>query len=269
MLGRIRYVLVCFFLLAVFVRAPAGAETKLDLALVIAVDVSSSMVPAEQELQRSGFVEAFRSPLVHKAIQKGVYGRIAVAYVEWSGADDQVVLVSWTVLDGPDSAKSFAKTLARKPMHRGGLTSISGAIGFSVRLFADLEDEPARRVIDISGDGPNNDGRKVAHARDLAVAEGITINGLPIMIKGPVGAWDMVDLDVYYRDCVIGGHGSFLLPLRQADQFPAVIKTKIMREIAGTGGGAPLIVPTESGADCLWGEKRRREEEALGGEGSP
>jgi hypothetical protein len=246
----------------------AASEATLDLALVLAVDVSSSMAPAEQSLQRSGFIEAFRSPEVHKAIARGALGRIAVAYVEWSGVDEQTVLAPWTVIDGPDAARTFASDLGRKPIRQAGLTSISGVIGFSMRLFADLVDRPTRRVIDISGDGPNNDGPKVGHVRDHAVAEGITINGLPIRIQEMVSTWEFGDLDRYYADCVIGGVGAFMIPLRQADQFPSVIKTKVLREIAGPGP-SPLVLPAGAQADCLSGEKHRAEEEAWGGEGNP
>ena len=254
--------------LSVLCSAAASGEPALDLALVLAVDVSSSMTADEQELQRSGFIEAFQSPLVHRAIGRGALGRIAVAYVEWAGADEQNVLVPWTVIDGPEAARSFAAGLKGKPLHRLGMTSISGAIASGMRLFAELEHEPLRRVIDISGDGPNNDGRKVTSMRDRAAAEGVTINGLPIMIKGPAGAWDLDDLDAYYEDCVIAGPGSFMIPLRHKDQFPAVIRAKILHEIAG-GGGSSLLLPAGSKADCLAGEKRRKADEAFGGEGNP
>ncbi len=247
----------------------AGAEPTLDLALVLAVDASSSMTESEQELQRLGFVEAFRSPQVHRAIGRGALGRIAVVYVEWSGADEQSVLVPWTLIDGPEAARSFAAGLKRKPLRRQGMTSISGAIGSGIRLFAELGHEPLRRVIDISGDGPNNDGPRVAAMRDRATAEGITINGLPIMIEGPGSEPDMAHLDAYYEDCVIGGPGSFMIPLRHKDQFPAVIQAKILREIAGNGGEASLVLPAGLRADCLAGEKRRKADEAFGGEGNP
>jgi hypothetical protein len=138
-----------------------------------------------------------------------------------------------------------------------------------MRLFADLIDKPARRVIDISGDGPNNDGPKLRHVRDHAVAGGITINGLPIQIPGMVSAWEFRDLDRYYADCVIGGVGAFMIPLRQADQFPFAIKAKVLREIAGSGP-SPLVLHAGAQADCLSGEKlRKEEEEAWGGEGNP
>jgi hypothetical protein len=268
MLGQYHGTCLSLFLACLFSGADAQAEETLDLALVLAVDVSSSMTVNEQDLQRSGFIEAFRSTAVHKAIAKGLLGRIAVVYVEWAGVDDQLVLVPWTVIDGPEAARSFATRLHRKPMRQAGMTSISGAITFSRKLFANLKEEPARRVIDISGDGPNNDGAKVRYARDHAVAEGITINGLPITIKGPGSAWDIANLDGYYTDCVIGGPGSFMVPLHHADQFPSAIQAKILREIAGIDTSS-LIHPTSAGADCLSGEKRRIEEEALGGEGGP
>jgi hypothetical protein len=253
--------------LACLCEGAAGTEPSLDLALVLAVDVSSSMTETEQELQRSGFIEAFRSSSVHQAIQKGALGRVAVVYVEWSGADEHVVLVPWTVIDGPETARLFATRLGLPPTRRLGMTSISGAIDFGMRLLAKLGNEPLRRVIDISGDGPNNDGRKVTFMRDRATAEGVTINGLPIMIKGPDGEPDMANLDAYYEDCVIGGLGSFMIPLHHKDQFPSVIQAKILREIAGAGGGSSMLLRAGSRADCLAGEKRRKEDESFGGEG--
>lgn len=269
MLGGCRSPFVWFWLIGLVAASAARAQQKLDLALVIAVDVSSSISYEERQFQRGGFVEAFRSPQVHKAIQKGALGRIAVTYVEWSGQDDQTILVPWTTMDGAASAQAFAGKLASHPMREGGMTSLSGVIDMSMRLLADLDEEPMRRVIDISGDGPNNDGRKVAHTRDHAVREGITINGLPIMIKTPQSAWDMAGLDAYYRDCVIGGVGSFMVAIHQADQFKDVVRTKLIREITVYRGQSSLIAPVQAGVDCLSGEKRRKEDEALGGEGNP
>ena len=211
----------------------ARAEGEVDLALVLAVDVSRSMDPDEQELQRQGFVEAFRSPLVHEAIRNGMLGRITVSYMEWSGERNQSVVVPWTIVDGPDAAVEFSERLARAPIGRIFQTSISGAIDFSVGLLDQTGVESLRRVIDISGDGPNSSGRTVTLARDEAVGRGITINGLPIMLKRPSGFGDMEHLDLYYRDCVIGGQGAFLVPVRERAQFAEAIKSKIIREIAG------------------------------------
>src|SRR3712207_3338759 len=157
--------------------------TEVDLALVLAVDVSTSMDPDEQDLQRQGYVEAFRSPTVHQAIRTGMLGRIAVTYVEWGGARRlrfQNVVVPWTVLETPKDSIAFADRLARAPIHRVAGTSISEAIEFSLALVATGHFLAGREVIDISGDGSNNQGGLVTEARDRAVARGVTINGLPI-----------------------------------------------------------------------------------------
>lgn len=262
MLERLQIALAGFLLLgSVLASHPAVVQTQVDLALVLAVDVSSSMEPEEQLIQRDGFIEAFRSSLVHEAIQNGLVGRIAVTYVEWSGAKEQMILVPWTVVDGPGAAKSFAKQLASKPTRQSGMTSISGAIDFSTKLFSELNAETVRRVIDVSGDGPNNDGRKVTLARDQAVGEGITINGLPIMFsRGGTVTPEMENLDQYYRECVIGGEGSFVLPLHDPEQFAMVIRTKVIREIAGLSGQATLISSAQAAEmDCVKGEKRKPE----------
>ncbi|HKH33719.1 MAG TPA: DUF1194 domain-containing protein [Beijerinckiaceae bacterium] len=246
--------------LAVLTAVPvaAGPETEVDLALVIAVDVSYSMDPDEQELQRQGFVEAFRSALVHDAIRRGMIGRIGVIYMEWAGASDQQVLLPWTAIDNPESAMAFAGALAEKPTRRASRTSVSGAIDFSAGLLARSGMAPTRQVIDVSGDGPNNQGRPVTAARDEAVAKGITVNGLPIMLKAP-GPWDIEDLDLYYRDCVIGGQGAFMVPVRDRAQFVQAVKTKILLEVAGRPPAEPLVKPAqtlEGRANCLAGEQR-------------
>jgi len=241
--------------------APAArAQTEVDLALVLAVDISYSMDTEEQALQREGFEEAFRSPLVHDAIGRGMLGRIAVTYVEWAGASDQTVIVPWTVLDNPESIMAFAHRIAVTPLRRAQRTSIAGAIDFSVQYLAASGVEAARRVIDISGDGPNNQGRIVTAARNDAVAKGITINGLPLMLRRP-GYLDIAELDIYYRDCVIGGQGAFLVPVRGRDQFAQAIKTKILLEIAGLTPPESLVrrIQAAPRADCLIGETQWRD----------
>lgn len=227
------------------------AEDQVDLALVLAVDVSRSMDPDEQELQRQGFVEAFRSPLVHEAIRSGTLGRITVTYMEWSGDTQQIVVVPWTVIEGAEGAVEFADRLARSPINRIFQTSISGAIQAGAGLLDHPGAEPLRKVIDVSGDGPNSSGRPPNSARDEAVARGITINGLPIMLKRPTGFGDMENLDLYYRDCVIGGPGAFLVPIRERHQFAEAIRTKIIREIAGLEAD-PLVRLAQADApvDC-------------------
>jgi Protein of unknown function (DUF1194) len=240
----------------------SGAETEVDLALVLAVDVSRSMDVDEQRLQREGFVEAFRSQAIHDAVRKGMLGRIAVAYVEWSGPAEQNVVVSWTVIEGPEGAFAFAERLERTPIGRLVSTSISGAIDFSLALLGQSGVEALRQVIDISGDGPNNTGRTVTLARDDAVAKGVTINGLPFMLKRPTGFGDIEDLDLYYQDCVIGGPGAFIVPVRERQQFAEAIRTKLVREIAGAPDPQPLVKQAQGRErpNCLVGEMRRRQQ---------
>jgi hypothetical protein len=239
----------------------AQAETEVDLALVLAVDVSLSMEPDEHELQRQGFIDAFRSPEVHGAIRKGMLGRIAVTYVEWAGAGYQQVVVPWTVIEQPADSDAFAARLAESSIQRFGYTSISGAIDFSLQQLRQSGITPVRQVIDISGDGANNQGRIVTAARDEAVAQGITINGLPLMLKRPDGLWDIEDLDLYFRDCVIGGPGAFMIPVREKAQFAEAIRTKVVREIADKPQVRSLVQPAqaEARANCLAGELRRQQ----------
>lgn len=240
--------------------APARAETEVDLALVIAVDISYSMDMEELTLQREGFAEAFRSLAVQDAIRRGTLGRIAVTYFEWAGAADQRIVVPWTLIDGPPAAGAFAERVAAVPVRRAQRTSISAAIDFGVRALGASGMVAARQVIDVSGDGPNNQGRVVTAARDDAVAAGITVNGLPLMLKQP-GYFDIPDLDRYYRACVIGGPGSFLVPVRDRGQIGEAIKTKIILEVAGRAPAAPLVHPAqgEAAPNCLAGEIQWRD----------
>lgn len=230
----------------------ARAGSDIDLALVLAVDVSNSMEHDEQDLQREGFIEAFRSPLVHKAIRQGMHGRIAVVYMEWAGSNVHRVLIPWTVIDGPENAAAFSDRLARAPLRAIPGTSISGAIDFSLALLAEGNFEATHQVIDISGDGSNNQGRPVTQARDEAVAMGITINGLPIMLKAP-GLLEDTELDEYYRDCVIGGAGAFMVPVRDRQHLAEAIRTKIVREIADELEPTQLFnkVQVAPRTDCL------------------
>jgi hypothetical protein len=238
----------------------AEAQSEVDVALVVAVDISYSMDPDEQALQREGFAEAFRSPLVHDAVRGGMLGRIAVTYMEWAGAYDQRVIIPWTLLDNPESLMAFADQIAKVPLRRAQRTSIAGAIDFGVKLLDESGFEATRRVIDVSGDGPNNQGRFVTVARDEAVAKGITINGLPIMLRKP-GYLDVGNLDLYFKDCVIGGSGAFLVPVREREQFPQTIKTKILLEIAGLTPPEPLIrqIQATPRQDCAIGENQWRD----------
>ena len=227
-----------------------AADAEVDVALVLAVDVSLSMTPEEQRIQREGYVAAFRSGAVQGAVRQGLIGRIAVTYVEWAGVDSQVVVVPWTVIGTADEAEGFADRLARMPRRRAVWTSIAGALDFSAGLLREAGFAASRHVIDVSGDGPNNQGRAVTRARDDAVAAGIVVNGLPLMIRAPTGPYDVPDLDLYYRDCVIGGPGAFMVPVREPDAFAEAIRTKIVREVADAGMPAaeptPRVLPAQA-----------------------
>lgn len=240
--------------LAVTAAAATPAETDVELELVIAVDVSRSMDAEEFRLQRSGYAEAIRDPEFLRAIGSGATGRIALTYVEWSGRLHQKVVVPWRLIDGVESAEAFAALLDREPLEIGRGTSISAAIAFGSALFDDNGYDGERQVIDVSGDGPNNYGGPVASARDAAVAEGIVINGLPVVIRPSPIVKDIVQ---YYSDCVIGGPGSFVLPVRSAEEFAVAIRRKLILEVAG-GPAARFIPVAASGpTDCLIGEKMR------------
>jgi hypothetical protein len=250
----------CLVLHAPFVPN-AAAQTPVDLELVIAVDVSLSMDLDEQRLQRDGYVAAFRDAEIHKAITSGAHGRIVVIYMEWAGPVSQSVVIPWTVLDVPGAAIAFADKLEALPISRARLTSISAALKFSQELFATSGVRGVRRVVDVSGDGPNNAGQAVVPVRDELVADGIVINGLPIMLHTAVTTtFDISDLDRYYGNCVIGGAGAFMVPVRELTEFAAAIRRKLLLEISGLEPPARVVPaqvsPPAEGYDCMTGEKR-------------
>lgn len=218
------------FAITILVGRAAGDQSPtVDLELVIAVDVSFSMDEVELRTQRAGYVDAFRNPLVIGAVLAGSLGRIAVTYVEWGGTSVQVV--PWTLIDSPDSAARFAQTLGDQRLRRIPFTSISNTIAFAQKLIRTSGIQARRRVIDISGDGPNNYGAPAPIARNAAILEGIVINGLPIMLDKPTVAPTIVDIDAYYSHCVIGGDGAFFLAVRALNQFGEAIRNKLITEI--------------------------------------
>ena len=238
-----------------------AADEPVDLELILAVDVSRSMDMDEQKLQRDGYVAAITHPDVIAAITQGMRGRIALSYVEWSGPATQYTVVDWRVIDGEAAARAFAAALAQAPMQRYHGTSISHGLIYASPHFDNNGYEGMRRVIDVSGDGPNNMGVPVEMARDPIVRAGITINGLPIMIKRPGGWASIPNLDAYYEDCVIGGPGAFLVVVKSADQFADAIRRKLVLEIVGRDAE---VVPAAETApvkrvDCLIGEKLREQ----------
>ena len=241
-------------------RSPGAIPV--DVELVLAVDVSYSMDPEEQALQREGYIQALTSREFLSALREGGNGKIAVTYFEWAGAFDQKIVVPWRVIDGPESADSFAAEIANAPYRRASRTSISGAIQFGRALFDNSGYRGLRRVIDVSGDGANNAGPLVAITRDETIAQGITINGLPVMLKrSNFGYVDAEQLDVYYEDCVIGGTGAFVIPIRERSEFVNATKTKLVLEIAGLQPES-RVVPVSAQkprVSCTIGEKVWRE----------
>jgi uncharacterized protein DUF1194 len=245
---------------------PKSADTRasaipVDVELVIAVDVSYSMDPDEQALQREGYVLALTSKEFLQALRQGAHGKVAVTYFEWAGQSDQKILMPWRVIDGPESADAVAAEIARVPIRRASRTSISGALRFAKPLFDDSGYRGLRRVIDVSGDGTNNAGPLVELTRDDVLAAGITINGLPIMLKRPyAGSMDIPNLDEYYEDCVIGGPGAFVIPIREREKFIEATRTKLVLEVAGRQP-EPQIMPTASRArvSCTIGERMWQE----------
>ena len=215
----------------------------------------------ELALQRAGYVEALHDPAFVNAVLSGREGRIALTYFEWSGTIREDSLIPWQIIDGPDSAIIFAAKLAAQPLSEssGGGTSISGAITFAEGLFDRGDVHGERRVIDISGDGPNNTGSPVVAARDRAVSGGVIINGLPILIRpSQMTAQAFGNLDLYYADCVTGGPGSFVLPIHAASEFATAIRYKLILEVSGLGAWPETIkVHAEEPTDCLFGEHYR------------
>lgn len=258
---RIPAVLALLFGLAPHAAAQTDPDAnRVDLELILAVDISYSMDVDEMNLQRDGYVSAITSRPVLEAISQGIYGRIAVAYVEWAGAIQQAVVIDWQIIDGADSAQAFADKLAEAASNRAYRTSISSALRFSAPLFGKNAYEGTRRVIDISGDGPNNQGGLVTAARDEVVAQGIAINGLPLALKAP-NSWstDLADLEGYYRECVIGGPGAFVVPVSDKARFAEAIRTKLVLEISGLEQPPRMIPVQAKPVNCTIGELIWRE----------
>jgi hypothetical protein len=221
-------------------RSPGAVPV--DTELVLAVDVSYSMDPEEQQIQREGYIEAITSREFMNAIRSGTRGKVALTYFEWAGPLDQKIIVPWRSIDGPETADAFASEIARAPYRRASRTSLGGALMFAKPLFDVSGFNGLRRVIDVSGDGPNNSGPLVVPQRDEIVASGITINGLPLMLNRPNSfTMDIENLDIYFEDCVIGGPGAFVIAVRERAQFKEAIRTKLVLEVAGRMPPARVI----------------------------
>jgi hypothetical protein len=238
--------------------ADKQTASAVDVELIIAVDVSYSMDLDELAVQREGYAQAIVSKEFLQALRTGPNARISVTYFEWSASSDQKIIIPWRAIDGPETADAVADEIIKAPVRRGSRTSISGAILFAMPLFEEDPYRGLRRVIDISGDGPNNSGPPVTPARDEAVRNGIVINGLPIMVKEPsYSTMDIDNLDRYYEDCVIGGPGSFVVPIKDREKFKEAIRTKLLLEVAGRTPEHRVIpaADKEPRVSCLIGEK--------------
>jgi hypothetical protein len=212
----------------------ARADEPVDVLIVLAVDVSRSIDEDEARLQREGYRAAVSDPAIVEAIRGGMIGAIGIAYVEWAGIEYQRLVLPWTRIASQAEADRWAERLAQAPRVSLSWTSISGAIDFSRRVLAEAPFEATRRIIDVSGDGVNNSGPPAEQARDRALAEGIIINGLPILNDRPTfGRLPPIALDDYFRDSVIGGPGSFLIVAQDFESFGQAVKRKLIREIAG------------------------------------
>jgi hypothetical protein len=238
--------------------ADKEAAPSVDVELVLAVDVSYSMDMDELAIQREGYAQAIISKEFLQALKSGPNGKIAVTYFEWAASNDQKIIIPWRVIDGPETADAVANEIMKTPIRRASRTSISGAINFAMPLFDENPYRGLRRVIDISGDGPNNNGSPVTGARDAALEKGITINGLPIMVKEPsYSTMDIDHLDFYYEDCVIGGPGSFVVTIKDRDKFKEAIRTKLLLEVAGRTPERGIVPAAEKEprVPCMIGEK--------------
>ncbi|MFN4283982.1 MAG: DUF1194 domain-containing protein [Alphaproteobacteria bacterium] len=232
-----------------------AADIPVDLELVLSADVSRSVDDQEFLLQRRGYAEAFRDKRVIDAIRSGGMRRIAVVFVEWAAAHMQQVVIDWTLLEDAESAYAFAEKLESLPraFFLGGGTAIGEALLYSAKLFDNNGFEAERRVIDLSGDGRTRNGMPAAPVRDFVVAQGIVINGLPILGSEPF-------LAEFYQSEVIGGPGAFSMPAEGFEDFANAVRSKLIREIAGRDDFRPVEIaqrdPAPPSADAATADTR-------------
>ncbi|MEM6891475.1 MAG: DUF1194 domain-containing protein [Pseudomonadota bacterium] len=257
-LGMIRKTFLTIFTSAFLLAAPAFSQaTEVDLELVLLVDVSRSMTERELEIQRQGYAAALQSDEVFAAVQSGLLQRIALTYIEWAGM--QEVVVDWRLVETRADLEGFARVLTTRFDPALRRTSISEALIFGAAMIEENKFQGLRKVIDVSGDGPNNQGRPVLRARETVLSKSITINGLPLMTNEGLGSqWHLDDLDVYYENCVTGGPGSFVIPVLDWQDFAEAVRRKLVLEIASRLALEHVMstqyTPTKA-YDCLIGEK--------------
>ncbi|WP_086998149.1 DUF1194 domain-containing protein [Rhizobium sullae] len=229
----------------------AGGEV--DVELVLAVDTSRSMDYEEIRIQREGYVEALKHKEFIDAVKNGPIGRVAISYFEWAGYVVPGSVIDWEVIETQQDAVDFAGKLEARPINTQRRTSISTAIAQGTMMIASSPYSGVREVIDVSGDGPNNSGDPVTPSRDKAMKAGVVINGLAIMLRPSESR-----LDEYYADCVIGGPGSFVLPVHKIEDFAVAVRRKLVMEISGLTPPATVrkVAGVEPTTDCLIGEKQ-------------
>ena len=246
MTRSIRYFIVAFVLTLSGWNAPVEAKEPVDLLLVLAADVSRSVDADKFKLQREGYAAAVGDSRVINAIASGLRGRIAVCFVEWSGAGSQRLVIDWTLIEDFATGKQFGDQLLEIPRSFANSTSISGGIDFALAQFARAPFDAERRTIDVSGDGNNNNGRDVRLARDEAVAAGVTVNGLVILTDerfslSPEHTNPPGGLEKYYQDNVIGGPGAFVLVAKDFNSFGNLLIKKLIAEIALVGQHGEML----------------------------
>jgi hypothetical protein len=257
---------ICLVLSMFAFRAGAQEREVVDVELVLGADISTSMTQDELKIQREGYAAALTDAAVLNAIRSGAYGKIAVTYFEWAGVTSRNVVVPWTVIAAPEDAEAVAHRIAVPPTWQSRRTSISGAMNFAADLLETSPYKGIKRVIDLSGDGANNEGPAVVPTRDAIVAQGITINGLPVMTSdAEPQPYDVPNLDEYFSECVIGGPAAFVMPVHEWEQFPEAIRRKLLLELAirpeDSGRDAPVVlIQAKPPYDCLIGEKMWRQD---------
>ena len=199
---------------------------------MLAIDVSRSVTDDEAVLQRDGYRKAFTDPAVLAGIANGPLGAIAVAYFEWAAYDFQDLIMPWTRIAGPSDAQAWADRLGAIRHQSVSWTSLSGALAYSGRLLTASPFQGTRRVVDVSGDGANNNGPSPEDERDRLVASGVTINGLPIINRHPRFGRLELDVDKFYQASVVGGTGAFMIVAEDFTAFSDAIKRKLLQEIA-------------------------------------
>ncbi|MDI7864441.1 DUF1194 domain-containing protein [Rhizobiaceae bacterium n13] len=242
-------------LAATSTTAAQASRNEVDVKLVLAVDVSRSMDYEEMRIQREGYVEAIKHREFINAVRNGLTGRIAISYFEWAGFAMPESAIDWQVIETEQDAIDFANKLEERPLNFQRRTSISSAIAEGAAMIVSSPYRGSREVIDVSGDGTNNSGNPVAPARDKAVEAGIVINGLALMLR-PSGAPG--GLDKYYADCVIGGPGSFVLPVHKIEDFAIAVRRKLVLEISGLVPPATVhkVALGRPAVDCMVGERQ-------------